>query len=97
MKKTAPLSPEQQSAVDKQAVITALQKVISDPKAKVLDKTRAAETLGRLAEYSWFAKPQDPTPEGETISESTAKTLAALANKLLEKGRCPKCGAEVLL
>jgi len=77
---------EQQAASDKQLVIESLRKVISDPKSKVLDLTRAADTLGRLAEYSWFAKPHDAQRDGEQLSEATAKRICDLAERLLLNG-----------
>ena len=53
-----PPPPAQHAQANKQAAIEALQKVFLDPKSKTLDKTRAAETLECLAEYSWYAKPK---------------------------------------
>jgi len=75
---------------DKQLVIEPLWKVIADPKSKVLDRTRAADTLGRLADYSWFSKPQDPAPTETVIDTDTAKRIMDLSERLL--GTCPHCG-----
>lgn len=86
------LTPEQQAQGDKQAVIEALRKVILDPKSKVLDKTRAAETLGRLAEYSWYAKPSDPQQPDAGIDNRTAQRICELYGRMLKEGLCAECG-----
>ena len=43
--------------------------------------------LGRLADYSWFSKPQDPAPQENLIDHRTAGIIAELAKRLL--GNCP--------
>jgi len=79
-----------QVARDKQAIIAALRQTILDPEASVLDKTRAADTLGRLSDYSLFTKPSNPTVTDTGITEATAKRIASLAERLSVS--CPHCG-----
>jgi len=83
--------PSNQVEQDKLSIIEALRKTILDPAASVLDKTRAADTLGRLSDYSLFAKPQDPQQQENLIDNNTAKRIADLAERFLER-KCTNCG-----
>ena len=93
LKPAKPLTAEAQSEADREGVMTALRGVIADPKSTTLDRTRAAECMGRMQSYSWFSKPGEPASQDATMDEGTARTLIALADKLL--GKCPKCGAQL--
>jgi hypothetical protein len=89
------VSENDQQAADKQAVIAALRKTIADKKASTIDKTRAADCLGRMAEYSWFSKPADPAPQNTDIDANVVKRLVEIAERL--EGECPHCGKSLSL
>lgn len=92
-KQAVELSAEQQAQADKTLVIDTLRATIADKKSKTLDRTRAADTLGRLAEYSWFTKPGEAQQHENVIDNNTAKKIADLTERML--GTCRTCGAKL--
>jgi hypothetical protein len=89
------LSPEGQARSDKELVVAQLRRVISDKKSTALDRNRAIEILGRLSDYSWFARPSDPTQQNTDIDANVVKRLVEIAERL--EGECPHCGKSLSL